>query len=441
MYKNLPQIDKILSNAKFSTFLKPILTKIARKVIQNERNNIQNGKNPLSKDEIIDEILSQYEKYTKLNLQKVINATGVIMHTNLGRSVIHREILSRASDIITSYTNLEYDLTTSNRGNRYDYVGTLLSTMFGCDDALVVNNNAAAVFLVLNTLAKNAQIIVSRGELVEIGGSFRVPDVMSNAGAILKEVGTTNKTNENDYISAINENTKMIFKAHRSNFDMVGFTQSVKMSKLSQIAKKHNLIDYYDLGSASAIKLNHNLDKNEESINELIKSGVSLVSFSGDKLFGSVQCGIVLGKKELIKKLKTNQLMRMLRVDKITLSLLSESIKAYLNEEFHLINTPYMINKTQDELENLAYTINQKLKKPLKIITSKTYVGGGSLPNKQIPTIALSISGNPIKNEAKYRSCNVIGRIENNEFLLDLRSLLDDDAEILINIINKVENE
>ncbi|MGH1600495.1 L-seryl-tRNA(Sec) selenium transferase [Campylobacter majalis] len=441
MYKNLPQIDKILSNEKFSTFSKPILAKIAREVIQNERVNIQNGKNSLSKDEIIDEISNQYEKYKKLNLQKLINATGIIMHTNLGRSVIHREILNRASDAITSYTNLEYDLTTSSRANRYDYIGSLLSTMFGCDDALVVNNNAAAVFLILNTLAKNAQIIVSRGELVEIGGGFRVPEVMSSAGAALKEVGTTNKTNEDDYINAINENTKMIFKAHRSNFDMVGFTQSVKMSRLSQIAKEHDLIDYYDLGSASAIRLNHNLDKNEESISELIKSGVSLISFSGDKLFGSVQCGIVLGKKELIKKLKANQLMRMLRVDKITLAILSESIKAYLNEEIYLINTPYMINKTQDELENLAHTINQKLKKPLKIITSKTYVGGGSLPNKQIPTIALSISGNAIKNEAKYRNYNVIGRVENDEFILDLRSLLDNDVEILINIINKVENE
>ncbi|AQW83378.1 L-seryl-tRNA(Sec) selenium transferase [Campylobacter pinnipediorum] len=440
-FKDLLQVDKILNLEEFKLYSKPLLAKISRAVLDEQRKLIIQKKPSLSKDEIINEISQRYAEFQRFSFQKVINATGVVMHTNLGRSIIDEEILKRAKDVICAYSNLEFDLQSGSRGNRYDYVSNLCKVLFDCEDALVVNNNASAVFLILNTFAKNKEVVVSRGELVEIGGSFRIPDVMLNSGAILKEVGTTNKTNIDDYKNAITQDTNMLFKAHKSNFDIVGFAQSVAMKDISNIAKKNGLIDYYDLGSGYVNELGYNLSKDEPSISRLLQDGVSLVSFSGDKLFGSVQSGIILGKKELISKLRKNQLLRMLRVDKVVLSILCESIKAYINKELNLITTINLINKKENDLFDLANLINSKLSKPLKILKTTTFVGGGSLPNKNIPSVALAISGNAIKNEQKYREKNVIGRIENNSFIFDLRSILYKDVDDLIKIINELENE
>lgn len=440
-FSNLPQIEKILNIDAFKGHLKPILTQISRAVLSEQRELLKSEQNALSKDEIIAEISRRYDDFLRLNLQPVINATGIVMHTNLARSVIDDEILRRASDVITGYSNLEFSLITGARSNRYDYVSKLLCSLFECEDALIVNNNASAVFLVLNTFANGGECVVSRGELVEIGGSFRVPDVMVGAGAILKEIGATNKTRLSDYENAINENTKMIFKAHRSNFAIVGFSQSVEISDLHALAKQRGVVDYYDLGSGYFGALSHGLDKDEPNVAKILKQGVSLVSFSGDKLFGSVQCGIILGKKSLISRLKKSPLLRMLRADKVILSILCESIKAYLNKEFHLITTLKLLEKSEDELINLANFINANLTKPLEIYKTTTFVGGGSLPNKSLPSVALIIKGNPEKNEAKFRAKNVIGRIENDKFLLDLRAILDKDVKNLIKIINELENE
>lgn len=440
-FKNLPQIDKILNDNAFKSHLKPVLAQISRAVLDKQRELLKSGQNAKDKDAIMAEISRRYDDFLRLSLQPVINATGVVMHTNLARSVINDELLERARGVITGYSNLEFSLANGSRSNRYDYASSLLCSLFDCEDALVVNNNASAVFLVLNTFANGGECVVSRGELVEIGGSFRVPDVMVGAGAILREVGTTNKTRLSDYENAINENTKMIFKAHRSNFEIVGFSQSVEISALHALAKERDLIDYYDLGSGYFGVLSHGLSKDEPNVLKILNQGVSLISFSGDKLFGSVQCGIILGKKSLISRLKKSPLLRMLRVDKVILSILCESIKAYLNREFELITTLKLINKSENELENLANFINQRLKKPLEIYKTTTFVGGGSLPNKSLPSIALIIKGNPEKNEAKFRAKNIIGRIENERFLLDLRAILDKDIANLIKIINELENE
>lgn len=440
-FQNLPQVDKILNLECFTNELKPVVANLAREILNTERNKIKQGLSSKNSDEIISEICQSYENFKAKELKRVINATGVVMHTNLARSVIDEQILNRAKEIITSYSTLEYSLKDGKRGNRYEYVGTLLAALFGCEDALVVNNNASAVFLVLNTFAKGGETVVSRGELVEIGGSFRVPDVMSASGTILHEVGTTNKTHLYDYENAINENTKMLLKVHRSNFDIVGFCESVDTAELSSLAKERNLIDYYDLGSGYVGELAHKLGKDEPSIAKIMQNGVSLISFSGDKLFGSVQSGIILGKRKLIAKLRKNQLLRMLRVDKITIAILCESIKAYLNKEFELLSTPKHINKSVAELENLAIFINKRLKKSLEIYQTQTFVGGGSLPNKTYPSLALKIKGDAIINEELYRKNGVIGRIENGAFLLDLRSILDKDIEILIEKIDQIESE
>lgn len=437
--RKLPQIDKFIKNERFSGLDTSLLTKVARCELESLRAQILGGQNCPGLDDIVQNTLARYEKASNLSLRSLINATGVIIHTNLGRSAIDPEILRRASPVITGYSNLEYSVEKGGRSNRYDYVGGLLAELFGFEDAVIVNNNASAVFLVLNTFSKGGEAIISRGELVEIGGSFRVPEVMANSGAILREVGTTNKTNLRDYEDAINENSKLILKVHRSNFDIVGFSEDVAMQDLSALARERNLIDYFDLGGGFYGELPYGLERNEPNLKNL--KDASLVSFSGDKLFGSVQCGIILGKKGLIAKLKKNQLLRMLRVDKVIISLLAESVKAYANREFELITTVKQLYKSVEELENTANFINSRLKNPLEVVRTTTYVGGGTMPNKRIPSLALAVKGNANENEAKFRKNLVIGRIEEGKFLLDLRSVLDADVQNLIEKINETDEK
>ena len=437
--RKLPQIDKFIKNERFSGLDTSLLTKVVRAELESLRAQILGGQNCPGLDAIVQNTLERYEKASNLSLRSLINATGVIIHTNLGRSAIDPEILRRAQPVITGYSNLEYSVEKGGRSNRYDYVGGLLAELFGFEDAVVVNNNASAVFLVLNTFSKGGEAIISRGELVEIGGSFRVPEVMANSGAILREVGTTNKTNLRDYEDAINENSKLILKVHRSNFDIVGFSEDVAMQGLSALARERNLIDYFDLGGGFYGELPYGLERNEPNLKNLKEA--SLVSFSGDKLFGSVQCGIILGKRELIAKLKKNQLLRMLRVDKVIISLLAESVKAYANREFELITTVKQLYKSVEELENTANFINSRLKTPLEIVRTTTFVGGGTMPNKRIPSVALAVKGNANENEAKFRKNLVIGRIEEGKFLLDLRSVLDADVQNLIEKINETDEK
>ena len=437
--RKLPQIDKFIKNKRFSGLDTSLLTKVARAELESLRAQILGGQNCPGLDDIVQNTLARYEKASNLSLRSLINATGVIIHTNLGRSAIDPEILRRAQPVITGYSNLEYSVEKGGRSNRYDYVGGLLAELFGFEDAVIVNNNASAVFLVLNTFSKGGEAIISRGELVEIGGSFRVPEVMANSGAILREVGTTNKTNLCDYEDAVNENSKLILKVHRSNFDIVGFSEEVAMPDLSALARERNLIDYFDLGGGFYGELPYGLERNEPNLKNLKEA--SLVSFSGDKLFGSVQCGIILGKKGLIEKLKKNQLLRMLRVDKVIISLLAESVKAYANREFELITTIKQLYKNVEELENTANFINSRLKNPLEVVRTTTYVGGGTMPNKRIPSVALAVKGNANENEAKFRKNLVIGRIEEGKFLLDLRSVLDADVQNLIEKINETDEK
>lgn len=437
--RKLPQIDKFIKNERFFGLDTSLLTKVARAELESLRAQILGGKNCPEPGEIVQNTLARYEKASNLSLRSLINATGVIIHTNLGRSAIDPEILRRAQPVITGYSNLEYSVEKGGRSNRYDYVGGLLAELFGFEDAVIVNNNASAVFLVLNTFSKGGEAIISRGELVEIGGSFRVPEVMANSGAILREVGTTNKTNLRDYEDAINENSKLILKVHRSNFDIMGFSEDVAMQDLSALARERNLIDYFDLGGGFYGELPYGLERNEPNLKNL--KDASLVSFSGDKLFGSVQCGIILGKKGLIAKLKKNQLLRMLRVDKVIISLLAESVKAYANREFELITTIKQLYKSVEELENTANFINSRLKNPLEVVRTTTFVGGGTMPNKRMPSLALAVKGNANENEAKFRKNLVIGRIEEGKFLLDLRSVLDADVQNLIEKINETDEK
>lgn len=447
LLKSIPKIDKLASNEAFKNLSNSLVLSITKKKIEELRQNILNKNiDSIDEEKLISDILTEYENITKPSLQKVINATGVIVHTNLGRSLINKDVFEKAKNIATSYNNLEYDLEEGKRGERYSHISKVFCELLGCEDVLIVNNNASAVFLVLNTFAKGKEVAVSRGELVEIGGSFRVPDVMSNSGAILKEIGTTNKTHLRDYENAINENTSMLMKVHKSNYSIEGFSEEVSFKEVIDVAQKNDVIDYYDMGSGHLIDLPYGLKESEPSVLDYMKHNPSLLSFSGDKLLGSVQAGIIVGKKKYIDKLKKNQLLRMLRVDKLTLAILEENVKSILLKDFDSIPTLKMLFKALEELESNAKKVKEEICSfcTCEVIETKTVIGGGTTPNKKIPTIALSIefkNYKPNKIEKLFRKNNIIGRIENEKFLLDFRTILEDDLDILIEKIGQIINE
>ncbi len=429
LLKAIPKVDKLLEHPDFKDLSKKVLLPLIQHHLETLRSAIL-SENITTFDEnsLREEILNEYQRIMTPSLQKVINATGVIVHTNLGRSLINPESFDKAKEIATSYNNLEYDLEKGKRGERYSHLSSLFTKLLDCEDVLVVNNNASAVFLVLNTFAKRKEVIVSRGELVEIGGSFRIPEVMKHSGAKLVEVGATNKTHLRDYEENITVRTRILMKVHKSNYSIEGFTSEVNFSDISKLAKEKELIDYFDLGSGHLVDLPYGLTHSEPSLQEILKDNPSLLSFSGDKLFGSVQAGIIVGKKELIAKLKKNQLLRMLRVDKVTLSILTADIENMLLEKYEKIPTLNMLFKEVSTLRNNAQVLVDTIKEEVSsaIVETTTLIGGGSTPNKKIPSIAVSIeikNYSPNKIQKLFREKNIIGRIEDEKFLLDFRTI------------------
>ncbi|MCG3677322.1 L-seryl-tRNA(Sec) selenium transferase [Aliarcobacter butzleri] len=449
LLKSIPKVDKFIMNEAFEGLSRTLITKIAKKTLEELRNDILNNKiEKIDENTLINEVLNSYKDLTSPSLKSLINATGIIVHTNLGRSLLDEKSLTKAIKIATTYNNLEYDLKKGKRGERYEHITKSLQALTSCEDAIVVNNNASAVFLILNTFCKNKEVIVSRGELVEIGGSFRVPEVMNQSGAKLKEIGTTNKTHLRDYENAICEKTSMLMKVHKSNYSIEGFSSEVSFEEIVKIAQQNNLIDYFDMGSGHIIDLPYNLNKDEPSILDIMKYKPSLLSFSGDKLFGSVQAGIIIGKKELIAKIKKNQLLRMLRVDKITLALLEETLNSYLKNELDSIPTLKMLNTKIETLEQRANNLKEKCENFIKceVIKTSTMVGGGTTPNKKIPTIALTLEYKNYKAnklEEILRKNSIISRIENDKVLLDFRTILESDfkkiEEILKNLFESIK--
>ncbi|MCT7630732.1 L-seryl-tRNA(Sec) selenium transferase [Aliarcobacter butzleri] len=444
LLKSIPKVDKFTMNEAFEGLSRTLITKIAKKTLEELRNDILNNKiEKIDENTLINEVLDSYKDLTSPSLKSLINATGIIVHTNLGRSLLDEKSLTKAIKIATTYNNLEYDLKKGKRGERYEHITKSLQALTSCEDAIVVNNNASAVFLILNTFCKNKEVIVSRGELVEIGGSFRVPEVMNQSGAKLKEIGTTNKTHLRDYENAICEKTSMLMKVHKSNYSIEGFSSEVSFEDIVKIAQQNNLIDYFDMGSGHIIDLPYNLNKDEPSILDIMKYKPSLLSFSGDKLFGSVQAGIIIGKKELIAKIKKNQLLRMLRVDKITLALLEETLNSYLKNELDSIPTLKMLNTKIETLEQRANNLKEKCENFIKceVIKTSTMVGGGTTPNKKIPTIALTLeykNYKPNKLEEILRKNSIISRIENDKVLLDFRTILESDCKKIEEILKNL---
>ena len=455
LYTLIPKMDELLE----SEDIKKLMTSIPRKTvidsirqeIDSLRKQIRKG---ISEDEIsiiishlLDKIILEATKRDSFKLRRTINATGVVIHTNLGRSLINKKTMENIQEIATNYSNLEYDLENATRGSRYSHLEEIISTIIGCESAMVVNNNAAAVMLVLSTMARHKEVIVSRGELVEIGGSFRIPEVMEQSGAILIDVGTTNKTHLADYENAINENTAALLKVHTSNYRILGFTSSVDLDNLFELKEKYDIPIIEDLGSGVLIDLSKYGLEYEPTVQESIRKGVDIVTFSGDKLLGGPQSGIIVGKKEYIDRMKKNPLTRAFRVDKFTIAALEGTLKYYLDEEIAVEEVPTlsMLTASIDKIFSKAQVMKELIDRDIdseylnvEIEDSYSEVGGGSLPIEKIPTkcIVLSINGKSTQgfehNLRRYR-IPIITRLNKDKIYFDLRTISEDEISIAVN--------
>ena len=386
-----------------------------------------------SLSKIVGEVEKIVEKEDKNSLRRVINATGTILHTNLGRSLLSEKIKENIESVAFNYSNLEFDIDNKKRGSRYVHLIDIIKKLTGAEDVLVVNNNAAAVLLTLNTLVKGQEIIVSRGELVEIGGAFRIPEIIKLSGGVPVEVGTTNKTHLKDYENAISEETGALLKVHTSNYKILGFTESVSNEEISYLARENELVSINDLGSGQFVDFSKFGLPYEPTVKEILDSGIDIVTFSGDKLLGGPQAGIIVGKKKYIEKMKKNQLTRALRVDKMTLASLEATLKLYLDEKEALEHIPtlHMISLSKERLFGKADVLKTKLSNldfDIRIEEDKAEVGGGSYPASYLESVAVKLTHRKLHaTEIERRLLEVeipiITRIKDNSIILDMRTL------------------
>ncbi len=459
LLKSLPGVDHIFTQIQKNKFNdnipKSVIIDSIRTYIEKLRLSILSNINLSSKDlddsSIISEVNTLIEKTLAPNLKKTINATGVILHTNLGRSILPDEVLNNIIAVSSGYSNLELNLSTGKRGLRYSCVEDILCKLSGAEAAMVVNNNAAAVLISLETIAKDKQVIVSRGELVEIGGSFRIPDVMIKSGCILKEIGTTNRTHVKDYENAITDETGLLLKVHTSNYSIVGFSLSVTLNELHRIGQKHKIPVMEDLGSGTFIDFSKYGLKKEPTISESIAAGSDIVTFSGDKLLGGPQAGIIIGKKKIIDKIKENPLARVLRIDKMTLSALEATLNLYRDEEKAVKSIPTLkmllipFSKIQEKAEKLNNLISDtgNTKIATVLLTKNSKAGGGSMPLLKLKTKCIGLksdklSADKIKKLMRANNPPVIGRIEDNLFVIDLRTVKEKEFPIIAKAVKKI---
>jgi L-seryl-tRNA(Ser) seleniumtransferase len=452
MFRMIPAVDRLLEEADLKdasrAYPRNLILRAINKVLDELRTGIESGDihDPsfLSIESVSRLVKNRLKLLARSSLRQVINATGVVIHTNLGRSILAERVINMFGPLAGGYSNLEYDLEQGKRGSRYTHVEGILKELTSAEAAMVVNNNAAAVLIALETLAKDREVIISRGELVEIGGSFRIPDVMKKSGARMVEVGTTNKTHLGDYEEAIGPDTALLLKVHKSNFQIIGFAEEVKTSQLSGLGKKYGLPVMEDLGSGCLIDLsNYGLSK-ETTVQEVLGDGADLVTFSGDKLLGGPQAGIILGRKDLIEEIRKNQLNRALRIDKLTLLALEETLKTYRDERTALkeIPTLRMICQPYAGLKTKAGSLIRMIGRPasknfdLDLADGISKVGGGALPLMDLPTRLLCLI--PIKMSARYmdewlRACDppIIARVEQDKVFLDVRTIQDEELKIV----------
>ena len=453
LLRSLPGIDRILEISKNESFFinipKAVLVTAARIAVDEQRIAILNSIDTCDNRDITDSFILRFVKkhvqqIMAPNLIPVINGTGIVVHTNLGRSLLPENAVQNIISVSRKYSNLEFDLEKGKRGSRYSIVEDILCEVCGAEAAMVVNNNAAAVFICLDTMAREKEVIVSRGELVEIGGSFRIPDVMAKSGAFLKEVGTTNRTHLRDYENEIAENTALLLKVHTSNYAVLGFTASVLLKELVDLGIKNEIPVMEDLGSGSFIDFSKYGFPKEPTVQESVAAGADLVTFSGDKLLGGPQAGIILGKKAFVDRIKKNPMARVLRIDKLTLAAL-ESVLSLYNDFDNAVETiptlrtltvplPVIEERAMKLFRMLEDIGNPGLK--IRLMDMSSRAGGGSLPLLQLPSKCIGLnlenySPNSLETFMRKNDPPVIGRIEDDTFIIDLRTVHDDELILI----------
>ncbi len=460
LLKGLPKIDEVIGllekNGIYSKASKDIVREACREVVQNLRDQILSAADktlPSHSPEAASAARSVEERVEDLHrfkLRRLVNATGVILHTNLGRAPLCPEAVDRIVEVGRGYSNLEFDLSRGERGLRYDHVGGLICALSGAEDALIVNNNAAAVLLTLNTLAERKEAIVSRGELIEIGGEFRIPDVMTKSNSILREVGTTNRTRLTDYEKAIGPNTGVILKVHTSNYRIVGFTEEAELVPLVALGKQHGIPVFDDLGSGCLIDLAVFGLQHEPTVREVLASGVDVVTFSGDKLLGGPQAGIIVGKKDILARIKKNPLNRALRIDKFTLAALEATLMRYLapGDAPRTLRSLRALTEPRGDVKKRARKLMARLRRTglsgltFEIKEATAAAGGGSLPTQDIPTAVIAVKSAKItasRMEMKLRQAAVpiIVRVDEDEILIDLRTVSEEEFGFVVDALRR----
>jgi L-seryl-tRNA(Ser) seleniumtransferase len=459
--RSIPAVDEVLNQPSIQELIVVFSRKLVLTIIRDELENLrkkilaQEAVSSLNQETnlkiLVEQIAQKAKSNNLLHLRKVINATGIIIHTNLGRAPLLRRAVENIGGVAEGYCNLEYELEKGERGSRYMHVEKILKELSGSESALVVNNNAAAVLVVLNTLAKGHETIVSRGELIEIGGSFRLPDIMRQSGCALKEVGTTNKTKLSDYEQAISQETRLFLTAHTSNYRILGFTEQVPLKDLVGLGRTFNIPVMKDLGSGNFVDLTPYGLEDEPTVMETISSGVDVVTFSGDKLLGGPQAGIILGKQRYLDAIKQNPLLRALRVDKFTLAALEVTLREYFDPEKAVKSIPVlkMLTATQEELKKKAKTllrqITRKAKEAYEMSVEEDFsqAGGGSLPLQTLPTwvvtlIPRSFSVAELDKRLRKHHPPIVARINQERLLIDVRTVFAHEMPIISEALERV---
>ena len=460
LFRDLPSVDEFLRTASGSSLADvhglAAVTDATRAVLSRLRNEIASGLLDdsalrLALNELYDAVEAQVRQSLRHSLRAVINATGVILHTNLGRAPLAESALEHIRETAGRYTNLEFDIAAGERGKRDVHVDRLFRKLLADEvpdvSTVVVNNNAAAVLLALNTLADDGEVIVSRGELVEIGGSFRIPDVMAKSGATLREVGTTNRTRIADYEKAINDRTRLLLRVHRSNFEISGFTEQPSISELVDLARTRGIPLVEDLGSGSLVDLHNFGLRGEPSVLDSLRAGVDVVTYSGDKLLGGPQAGLLSGRAELIKRIRGNSLFRALRVDKLTYAALEATLLAYVKRDHDAIPTLKMMRLTKEEIGTRAEALAKKLNltKNLKaeVIDGESVIGGGAAPSSVLPTRLLAVtcadfSADELASRLRQSDPPIVARVEEGRVLLDLRTVFRDQDHLIAAALDRI---
>lgn len=460
LLRQIPKVDSILESSGWMSLVSACPESIAKDVLREHldslRDAIKEGRvvSVPSVDEIVTAVGISAAAIIEPGLKRVINATGVIIHTNLGRSILASRAINAILGVAMGYSNLEYDIEKGMRGSRYDHCRSILRRLTGAEEALVVNNNAGAVFLILNTLAEGKEVIIARGELIEIGGSFRIPDVMKKSGAALKEVGTTNRTYIADYERAIGDNTGLIMKAHTSNYRIRGFTHEASSEELVELGKRYNIPTYFDTGSGLFYNLEGLGVSGEPLIPDELRKGFDVISFSGDKLLGAPQAGIVIGKKDCLDAMKANPMTRALRPDKFTLAGLEATLLLCLDADSAASGIPTirMILEEKEVLAKRARRIASRLRKKcpdagVSIVDVDSEVGGGSFPDMVIPSVGVALKPRTMTIDAleaklRHLPLPVIARIEKEKLILDIRTVLaEDEGDLAAAVARALEND